>query len=306
MSIALWKPFKFLINTVPIPFTNVGLDSNFDIFLQQNGIQIDPTYASVRSIAPVISVDTLDVSLAISTIGIAGLASTTFEMWFVPITSGAVAVPAAGAMKVSGTVGLAMLGSITGDGGENATEASATIELHALGTASVAPFLVSSAQTPPAAVELAATYYLGPVTFNGRTYDPTNLSINPGLEIAKRQSDGLAWHTFASFPRRASTIEISTEQVLALDDMTATAGADEIEGGIITDFVAYLRKSTIGITRVANATAEHVKLTVAKAMIVPGSTGGALDGFATQSVTITPLSTGGNPSMAFSVVSAIT
>ena len=300
MSIAVYRPAKFLINTVPIPFSNLSLEPGFALFLQQNGIQVDPTYVGIQGIAPVISVDTFDIGLLISTVGFTGLASTTFELHFVLVGSGAVAALGSTGVKVSGTEGLSTITSITANGGEGATEAVGSMELHPLGTASVAPFIVESAQAAPTAVELAAGYYLGPVTFNGRTYDPTNVNIQPNLEIAKRQSDGLAWPTWAGVPRRAAQIDISTEQVLALDDMSDGV-TDEIEGCKVADTEIYFRKSTIGIARVANASDVHVKVTAASAMVHPSGLGGALDGFASQDVTITPLSTDNNPSLVFAV-----
>ena len=305
MAIRVFRPSKFLVNTVPIPFSNLNIEPGFAEFLQQNGIVVDPTYVGVQGIAPIISVDTFDIELLVGTVGFAGLTSTTFECHFIEIASGAVAAPGNTAVKVAGTVGLAVISGITASGGENATEAVGSMELHALGTATVAPLVVTDLQTPPAAVDLAQVFYLADVTFNGSSYEPLNVSIQPALEVAKRMSAGNAWPTFAGVPRRAAQITISTENMIALADMSTGGAGTELEGALVADVEIFFRQGLSGTARTAAATLAHLKVTAASAMVTPAGQGGALDGFATSDVTIRPLSDSGGASLVFTPDQAI-
>ncbi len=135
--------------------------------------------------------------------------------------------------------------------------ASASCEVHWLSTNGTAVAVTGSAGNTLASEAFAVEYDLGPADINGTDITSvTGVTVTPGLTVVKKGQYGRARPVIASIKMTDPTIDITVHDI----DEVAT-----LTGGFttLTSFECYFVKRDDGGEQVADATAEHVKISFA-------------------------------------------
>ena len=126
------------------------------------------------------------------------------------------------------------------------------------------PLVPAGSQTLPSNVTDAERFDVGPVYVNGSQLGADTIksvTIASGIELDIEGGDGNVWPTQIALRLTKPVITVVTTEVLPL----VTTGVDGIALNGTTGIVAYGRKLTLnqagGVSRVANATLQHLSFT---------------------------------------------
>ena len=171
-------------------------------------------------------------------------------------------------------------------------------------TSAVEPLVFNEADSLTASIypTVATMFGLGPVDFNSTTFDGLDsVEVDFGLQVRASGADGDV------FPTR--TVIVMIQPVVRMSgvhvDITSTL-TEEGKYYTAEQVVFYAKKRAEGATYTADGTAEHIKFTLGKCLVVPDAIQGDPKSI---NVTITPWYTaGGSPvaPMAINTASAIT
>lgn len=139
-------------------------------------------------------------------------------------------------------------------------------------------------------------YFLGPVYHNGTAIaGVTSVSIDTGINFTPRAFSGEPYAKIGSIVTRTPSISITVTEAATAGTLTSLFGS-----AVNTSFAIYLQKGVASGTRVAAATAQHIKISTASGdwgaddIAVSGNDDG------TMTLTVTPTAV-----LACSLVSAI-
>ena len=241
-----------------------SIDPGVSMMLERADGVVDTVYAAVAKIAPRFTFSTSKVATVLTSLGINGTAiDTNFDMYFKKRTLGGTHA-ASGHVKCTLANGLIIPTSVSAGQDSLATVTYNVIAVSADGTTS--PINISTTTVPAGSATFAEGFVAGPVTINGSAYSGiTGIEIDFGVETEELSADGEVYDTFTSLVGRQVNITVSSNNVLLYD----TIDAGVAQG--VTASTFYLRKVQEDGTRVANATAEHLKFTVTDGYIRPDS-----------------------------------
>jgi len=165
------------------------------------------------------------------------------------------------------------------------------------------PIVVTGGQALPAgSPAFSEAYVAGPVSLNGTAIGGVqSITIDTGLKTFELGADGEFATTFAGYTERAPKITIRAINCDALTTFGFAAVAQSA-----TDSVIYLRKVASGGKRVADATAEHIKLSIDDGIMIVKSSAPKAGEPAEIEVEIMPAWDGTNAVIAINTASAIT
>ena len=139
-------------------------------------------------------------------------------------------------------------------------------------------------------------YFLGPVYHNGSQINGlTNVTINPGIEYTARAFSGEPYPKIGSIMARNPSIQFTVTEAAAASTLTMIHGS-----AISTSLAVYLQKGVASGTRVAAATAQHIKISAASGDWSLDEASAQQNDDGTLTFTATPTTT-----LAFSAASAI-
>lgn len=254
------------------------LDPRIQEILQDSDGIVDPTFLATMYQDPRIRFSSSDLAtvLAIgsSKVLINGIlidADETHagaEYWFQKIAEGGTRASGSTHIKMTVKEGLLLLRSIqAAQGGV----AQMTFEQLIAYDGTNAPIVVAGSQALSGTPRVTNLHTLGPVVINGtRLEGIQDINIDTGIREVVQGADGLEFPTYLAIMQRQPLIVIRTTEVVSLSTFGISGAA---QGA--TDSVIYFRKLAEGGTRVAEATAEHISLSVDAGMIRVRDIGGA-------------------------------
>ena len=274
-------------------------DPGIETILHCGDGQVDYQFAAAMFQQPRLTFATTAIARALGLVGISGLAiAAATDFYFQKIAAGGTRTGGASSIKCTGTKGIIVPQTLEAEDKQPAVLTFALVLVSADGT--TAPIAVTTGQTMPAITATDQMFVNGPVSINGATLDGIKSQrVDFGLDLVVEHGSGEAYPTFVGIRKRRPTISFRTTDV----SFVGTAG---ITAQGATDSAVYFRKVDNRGTRVANATAEHIKITVDDGLITNRSIGGGNEEDVQMSeVLIEPTWDGTNDVLAISTASAI-
>lgn len=294
--------------TTPVDLDQIEssrLDPNITAILLSGTGQVNATFGAVNMCSPVIGMTISDLKTVLDTLGINGVriaaaaTYTSMDVYLLQLDEGGTRKGASSHMKVSVTEGLLVPRTIRATQGGGPATIDADLVCTYDGTNAPVTFLAS--QTLPATAAADIGFVLGPVSVNGTALSGVqSVTVDFGNALIVQGGDGDAYPTFVALLTQRPMISVTTSKASYI----ATAGIYGV-AQTATDSTIYFRKLTAGGTRVADATAEHIKISVDQGRIEPVSTTYGAGAIA-QGFNIIPEYDGTAAILAISTASAIT
>ena len=225
---------------------------------------VDDSFVALMTQAPRITMITTDVKRALDLIGIAGLkidsdgGSDGVEIWWEQVDEGGIRKAGAVHMKLTVNEGLMVIRRISVN---HTGVMQAEIELVTTHDGTNDPIVAAENQLLEGTRLIDEQFTLGPVNINAtRIEGIQNLEIDFGIQERARGGDGEVFPTFVYIPFRQFVINWGTTDPTVLVSLIGTTGAKQLAA----DSEFYFRKLDEGGTRVAEAVAEHIKVTMGK------------------------------------------
>lgn len=222
---------------------------------------VDPQFVAVATQVPRISVTTSKLASLFGDIWVDGLKISSdvdddgAEFFFQKVAKGGTRATGANHVKLTMNDGMAFLRSVTA-GLES--HASAEVEFVATWDETNDPLVIQTGQSLEGTPTTDEIFVVGPAYINGvqlESIQETN--IDTATEEFLHGGDGDVWQKFIAIGRRAPIITLRTLDVVSL----STFGLSGTAQGS-TDSDVYFRKVLKNGTRVPNATAQHIKVSM--------------------------------------------
>jgi len=258
---------------------------------------VDAEYLAIMAAMGRVAFTTRDLT-ALASIGLNGVAVTTLDAYYQMLAgvSGREAYGSAKHLKVSMSSGLAVPRMLSCGVGETAQCSFEAFAISADGATN--PITVTADQTMPDDGSVDDVWTIGPIELNTVDYDVGSVSIDFGLDVAQEPpTEGDTYPKLCLIANRRPRITLTTLSAEAMATITSA-------GLALTSFAVYFRKLAARGTRVAEVTAEHVKISGTTGMAIPGDSSASIGGgrLATP-ITIVPDT---SPPLTISTASAIT
>lgn len=294
------------VNIEPASLVLNGIvDSRFedgveDLALAPDGL-VDPTFLATFQQNPRITVESANIAAALGAIGISGLKMTGAvgtKFYFSQVEAGGTRKTGSEHLSLQMIAGMLIPLTLTARQGAEARFAFAAAPQYD-GTND--PIIIAVSQALPSIAAFTTAFTVGPVSINGSALAGVQETrVDFGLDLFTSYGDGDIWPTLVAIRRRAPSITIRCTKMSAINTF-GLVGAAQGE----TDSIIYFRKKADGGANVANATAEHVSLTIADGKINCRTLGGGVDEEAAAETVITPKWDGTNAIIAVSTATAI-
>lgn len=254
------------INQITSRSINPGIES----MIETNDGLVDPSFAAVMFQRPMASFSTTAIARALGYAGISALSvsATPVELWFQQVAAGGTRLTGANSTKFGFARGILCPKSI--DASNDSGAATIDYEMAAVSVdGTTSPLTMAIGQTMPSIVTDREYFTVGPLSVNGTAIPGIqSTKIDLGISVAVEGGDGHAYPTLSYIESRRVVCTFRTKTINILD----TIGFFAAQG--TTDSVFYLRKVAAGGTRVADATAQHIRFTVDEGMISVSDVGG--------------------------------
>ena len=247
---------------------SLGLDPNIAAVVAGGSGAPYNTHAGTRRTVPSLSAMTTDLKSFLDKVGLVGKAITTGDVlttyWSLVAEGGQPNSAGSVHEKIvinKGVIYPEML-SVDED-----TDASLSFSALATHDGTNLPVVFTASQALPATEsDVDVLWGLGPITILGSQVEGIQgYTINFGNLARTRGSDGRPYAYHSSIDLHQPTIEIRVLDPRVMRTFTLLGTAQ-----VTTPSALYLRKRALGGGPVANATAEHIKFTITKGVIVPG------------------------------------
>jgi len=279
------------------------LSPNINNLLLGGDGDVDPTYTAVGSQAPSISFTTSKLATVLGKCGINGLeikSAQELSAFLRKTVEGGTRAGASSHIKLLVNKGLLVPRRLRAS---NDASNPASLDLECLATYDDTndPVVVTSSQSLTGTPSVSEAFVAGPVSINGSTINGVqSVDIDFGLQAQLLYGDGQVWPSYVYIARRQPSIRIVTLDPVSLTALGLTGSAQSA-----SDSVIFLRKIAEGGTRVLNATAEHISITIDEGHIGVSSIRGSQGGELATELMITPTYDGTNAIMAISAATAI-
>lgn len=235
---------------------SINEDPGIAIFDESGGASSATTISGAKQQKPVLKGTTKDLKKLLDTVPIAGLpitgsGSSKVIYYDGKLADGAIYASGSAHRKTTINRGLVVVDSISARGNDAAT---ANFTVYAVYDGTNAPLVRATGQALPSTpATLTDVWVCGPASINSTTWETQGVSLNIGPDVVERYRDGEVFPRMVGINKYDVTAQIDTL------DLASTA----IDAAA-ADSVIYFRKhdSNTG-TRVAEATAEHISLTIA-------------------------------------------
>jgi hypothetical protein len=265
---------------------------------------VDPTFVAVGEQRPRAAFTTSMLATVLAKCGISGLAIAAdvdefgADMFFKKVVEGGTRETGSNHLRLRIAKGLLVPRTLNAPHNGLATLG---LELIATHDGTNNPIVIATSQALAGTAGVSEAFTAGPVYINGVQLEGVqNISIDFGITEMVLGSDGLVWPTYVAILDRKPVIRVRTIDALALNTFGLTGAAQGI-----TDSLIYLRKISQGGTRVANATAEHIKVSVDEGLISVDTVRGSHPNQLESEVTIRPTYDDANAILAVTTASAI-
>jgi hypothetical protein len=164
------------------------------------------------------------------------------------------------------------------------------------------PFVYVQNASLPHVPSIDEAFTLGPFNINGSLVDGFDrVTVNFGNEVKLKAAGGALYPQHVNIDQHGPSIELYTSDLGVLDDFN-------LEGTAISasDVIFYAKKYANEGNYVADNTAEHIKFTLDKGMVIPASAGGANNADSEAQLKIVPIYDGTNDPIVLDTASAIT
>jgi hypothetical protein len=289
-----YTDFALEIDTGTSAFIQGILDQSLDPGLQElleggSGFVYN-MFGAIKSGAPAGKVSTTDIKRILDAVGVAGMTisdEALVTMYFMARANGATLSAADSGKHQSALISNGMLIPRTLSADHQGT---AKLDLDIIATTDgvIDPITYTHNADLPAAIQAAGVYTLGPIKLNTTVVEGvSNVNLDFGLTANAEGRDSDIFPSFVSVEKIQPVLTVSTQHV----DL---AGTLTMEGKHYTSsqVVIYLRKRAEGGTFVADATAEHIKITLGKCLVFAGQISGEPKQMALR---IVPWFTNGTP-----------
>jgi len=238
---------------------DLGHDPAIDVSFGGGSGEAYHTHVSVNQHRPLINVATTDLKTLLDKVG----------LWFATVTTGSVfsalwTQTADGALRTAGAAhekmvvnkGILAIASIVANQGE---DAQCAFSVYAIHDGTNDPVVFSANAALLATGNVTARWTLGPIEIAGTQLEGVQgYTLSTGVQVATRSSDGRVGPYHGSVEIVQPGIEIRTLDASA--QRTFGLSGTAISGDGVE---MWLRKREQGAAALANATAEHIKFSVA-------------------------------------------
>lgn len=220
---------------------------------------VDPTFSAVAVQEPMFGLTTVQCGAALTAVGLSGLALTSGSpglFYLQKMVDGAERGGAGAHVKMTVNKGhLIPVQLVAGIGVSDFARLS--YMCHCIYDGTNLPVVVATSQSLAGSPSVAAMFRAGTFTFNGSEIDGVQrIQVDFGIELKKLWAGGSVYPTFSAVRWRKPRIVVETVNALSLDTLTALGSA------ISSTAVVKFRKYAQGGAMVADATAEHISLTL--------------------------------------------
>ena len=287
--------------------TDVGVNPEVAQRILYGAGQHLATHVHVHAVTPMINFTTTDLATALTNIdpdtGMAidsgGSAFDLLTMLFTKKQNLGTRGGDSAHFSVTVNLALVVLRSVTLEQGG---VAKAQIEIHVIYDGTNDPFVYAQTVTLPHVPSIDEAFTLGPFNINGSLVDAFDrVTINYGNRVNAVFAGGALYPEHVNIDEHGPTIELYTKDVGVLDDYGLLGTAISA-----SDVVFYAKKYANESNYVANGTAEHIKFTLDKGIVVPASASGMNNVDAEAQLVITPIYDGTNDPIVMDTASAIT
>jgi len=287
-----------------------GVSAGISEFLEGSDGDVDARYAAVNEQRMSVSFTTRDIKAALDAAGISGRQIDVdtpdtlgaIECWFQVIDKGGTRKAGGSGdnhTKLTLSDGILLPRQLQASQGQLAE-----ISYDALLTydGSNNPIVIDTTANLSGTPGTSVLWTLGPVSINGAAINGvTDLTVDCGIEEIVEGSDGEVWPRYSAIMSRRPSITFRTPDAGLLNTLGITGAA---QGA--SDSLVYLRKVAKGGMRVADGTAEHIKIAIDDGRITVREARGTHGERLGVKVQITPVYDGTNEVLAITTASAIT
>lgn len=259
--------------------------------------EVDPRAAFVGIADPTININSHQIAVALGALAPDGMklgAAAIATLFCQKGLDGGTRAGALSHMKIECKAGIII--PMTASVGVDETPGTLEFAIHAMDDLTNDPFIFTASQTLAGTPDPDERFWAGPVKLNNVAVNGVQgITVDFAWSLRKRRASGAINPTHISIESRLSKISIVT-------DDAALIATYKVPVAITSSTLVYFRKGDVG-TRVINATAEHIKFTVAEGVIVSRGVSGANQAGA---IDIIPQYDGTNELIAIDAASAIT
>lgn len=158
------------------------------------------------------------------------------------------------------------------------------------------PVTITKDQTVAAlAPTITDIHTIGPWWINNtQLLGMRNFSVNFGLNVATKSSDGDVWPRSAHIESRGASMTGSSSDLAILDDVTGLGIMGIVQSGGQFGIRAFLRKKEQGAGVLIDGNAQHIRFSVAEGRVSPSDFGGDHQADGTVGLLVTPSYDGTN------------
>lgn len=285
---------------------NTGVDPGIQEMLEGGDGSVFDTFIAVGSQIPVLNFETTKIAAALGAAGLTGAnISTAVNAYVQKTVQGGTRATGSNHGKLAITDGFIRPTTLSLPNSQENRFGTIGYDITAISSdGSTAPLGFTTGQALGVTSAVDEGFVAGPCSINGTALDGVvGITIDFGIEIEVIAVDGDVYGTYIWIIRVRSTITIDV-----LDLGLFATGGTIGPGGVVqgaTDSILYGRKVAAGGTRVANATAEHLKFTIAAGRHKISTIQAGHAGRATAAIVIMPTDNGSDDYIAVSTGSAI-
>lgn len=289
------SPFPTVIDQI----LSQNIDPGLTEMLESGDSSLDNGHVSASNQAPTIRFSTSAIAKALDATGVGGLViaaeetATSVDLYFRKRVLGSGF--ASGSEHLKMTVNLGVLVPVTVSG-THPDRAEIEYMLHVLYDGSNDPILLDKEQTlPDLSPAISNIHTIGPWWVNNtKLIGMRSLTVNFGLNVATKASDGDVWPTSGYIESRGASMTGQTTDLEILDRTDGVGILGTVQTGGEFAIRAFLRKKVKGGQVLIDATAEHIRFSVAVSRVSPQEFGGEHQGDATAGLLVTPTAPVGN------------
>lgn len=297
---------RYTLHAITINSTVIGgisgysLDQGIVDGVEGHDGQVDPTFGSLSAQVlenkQTVKVRTRDVYSVLNSIPIGGLALTNMVLYWQQLAQQGTRAGSSSHVKAVSSKGLAVNMGISPT---HNRKVEAEFDIYLISSDGLAhPITWTTGESLSGTVSDFYEYTLGPVKNGSTVIGNTGWNFSPGYQMIHDATDGLPYPDFCSIAERMPGFTVDSP------NMSAVASA-AMAGGGTAAWTFFLRRLASGGTRTANATANHIKMTVPSALYYNTSQNGSHPATANAGITVKPTYNGSSDIVSWDLASAI-
>lgn len=282
MASVRWYPHAISVNSTYFSgIKGYTVSGNVQRSLEAHDGEVDPSFVATLDHKPDITVRTVDIAGLLAAVGFGGAAITELTVWWKKGKDCGTRDSGSNHAKCVATSGCAVIRPLKASQGQVVM---GEVQIYLKSTDGLTdPLSWTFSSALSGSIADVAHYTLGPafVTPDGgaRTQiTVSDLEVDPGIQVETDSYDGVTFPTYIGISKREPKASMTSPDVnhLATVNMNGKIGSIEL----------FFRKLAEGGTagRVANATEEHVKATLADGLMIVETVSAETDGQASVAI----------------------